>query len=107
MKGIKSYVQSIDGKTVYVSDEKNVRSYQIGESSQQQLPTDVYTAQPNEIIQRVFLFNNKLYVLVLTENEFVIREIVNDKVVDSTEVKVDFNVEQENNVHDWQIVEVR
>lgn len=45
--------------------------------------------------------------LVLTENEFVIREIVNDKVVDSTEVKVDFNVEQENNVHDWQIVEVR
>lgn len=107
MKGIKSYVQSIDGKTVHVSDEKNVRSYQIGESSQQQLPTDVYTAQPSEIIQRVFLYNNKLYVLVLTENEFVIREIVNDKVVDSTEVKVDFNVEQENNVHDWQIVEVR
>lgn len=54
----------------------------------------------------MFLFNNKLYVLVLTENEFVIREIVDDKVVDSTEVKVDFNAEQEN-IHDWQIVEVR
>ena len=96
LKGIKSYVHSVDGKTVYVSDEKNIKSYQIGESNiqQQQSSTDVYTAQPSEIIQRVFLFNNKLYVLILAENEFVVREIIDDKVVDNTEVKVDFNVEQ-------------
>ena len=67
---------------------------------------DIYTAQPNEIIQRVFEFNNKLYVLVLAENDFVVREIVNDKVLENSEVKVDWTAEQVN-THDWQVAEVK
>jgi len=45
---------------------------------------DIYTAQPNEIIQRVFEFNNKLYIILLAENDFVVREIVNDKVLENS-----------------------
>lgn len=66
LKGIKSYVKSADGKTIIVCDEKNVRSYpaEPNEVSQTQ-HTDIYTAQPNEIIQRIVSIDGNLYIVIL------------------------------------------
>ena len=32
LRGLKSYVKSSDGRTIYVNDDKNLRAYPMGES---------------------------------------------------------------------------
>lgn len=88
---------------MYVSDEKNVRNYpaEINEETQNQ-HSDVYTAQPNEIVQKVFYFNNNLYVAILNENEFVFKQILNGKVESNSVTKIDWL-----SVENWSIVEIR
>lgn len=68
LKTINSYVKTTDGKTAIVNDEKNIRILTIGgtEDHIDQQHTEVYTAQPHEIIQKVFSFNGKLYAIILT-----------------------------------------
>ncbi len=74
-------MKSTDGKTAFVNDEKNVKSFSVTHAdTETEHMVDVYTALPDEIVQKVFLFNGSVQVAILADDKFVVRQVVDGKL---------------------------
>lgn len=80
LKSIKSYIHSPQGQ-ILINDEKNIRSYKLSTDDENSF-VEVYVAQPDEIIHKVFYFDEKSFVVSRRGNLLLVRQVIGDKLGD-------------------------